>query len=242
MVHVTAGGGRRHRMRGQRSGNEESTRSYFLLLENLVRHWGIPLTLYTDRHSVFTPRDGKSQKSSGITQFTRAMDELGIQLILARSPQAKGRVERMAGTFQDRLVTELRLAGASTITEGNRVLHDFLPRFNEQFRVPAREPEAAYRLLNRQIHLDRVFCFKHQRKVGRDNTRSTSGTRCNSLPTGSAPATPEQEWRCSKGWTAACECNTTGTSSRRRRRHRGLGSSEGPKAISPMLTFRVLSR
>ena len=150
--------------------NEESTRSYFLLLENLVRHWGIPLTLYTDRHSVFTPRDGKSQKSSGITQFTRAMDELGIQLILARSPQAKGRVERMAGTFQDRLVTELRLAGASTITEGNRVLHDFLPRFNEQFRVPAREPEAAYRLLNRQIHLDRVFCFKHQRKVGRDNT------------------------------------------------------------------------
>lgn len=98
------------------------------------------------------------------------MDELGIELILARSPQAKGRVERMAGTFQDRLVTELRLAGASTIAEANRVLSDFLPRFNEQFRVPAREPAEAYRPLDPDIHLDRIFCYKHSRKVARDNT------------------------------------------------------------------------
>ena len=149
---------------------EETTHDYFMLLEDLVRCWGIPLSLYTDRHTVFTPRIDTRPMSSGDTQFTRAMDELGIELILARSPQAKGRVERMAGTFQDRLVTELRLAGASTIPEANRVLRDFLPRFNEQFRVPAREPNEAYRPLDPDIHLDTVLCYKHTRKVARDNT------------------------------------------------------------------------
>ena len=119
---------------------EETTHDYFVLLEELIGSWGVPLSLYTDRHAVFKPRIDTKPKSSGDTQFTRATDELGIELILARSPQAKGRVQRMAGTFQDRLVTELHLAGASTIAEAGRVLRDFLPRFNEQFRVPAREP------------------------------------------------------------------------------------------------------
>ena len=149
---------------------EETTHDYFVLLEELIRRWGIPLSLYTDRHAVFTPRIDAKPKSSGDTQFTRAMDELGIELILARSPQAKGRVERMAGTFQDRLVTELRLAGASTIAEANMVLREFLPRFNEQFRVPARESNEAYRALDADIHLDRIFCYRHSRKVARDNT------------------------------------------------------------------------
>ena len=72
------------------------------------------------------------------------MDELGVQLIFARSPQAKGRVERMAGTFQDRLVTELRLAGATIIDDANRVLEGFLRRFNQRFRVP---PQHAVNLI-----------------------------------------------------------------------------------------------
>ena len=71
--------------------------------------------------------------------------DLGIQQIFARSPQAKGRVERMAGTFQDRLVTELRLAGTGTMDQANTVLRDFLPRYNPQFAVPAELPEPAYR-------------------------------------------------------------------------------------------------
>ena len=104
------------------------------------------------------------------TQFTRAMDEPGIQMVFARSSQGEGRVERMAGTFQNRLVSELRLAGASTILEANRVLGDFLPRFNERFRVPAEQPGAAYRPLDPDICLDRIFCYKHWRRVGRDNT------------------------------------------------------------------------
>ena len=92
----------------------ENTRSYFLLFEGLIRRCGIPLALYADRHAVFkhTP---SVETAAAPTQFSRAMDELGIQLIFALSPQAKGRVERTAGTFQDRLVTEMRLAGATTI-------------------------------------------------------------------------------------------------------------------------------
>ena len=113
----------------------ENTRSYFHLLEGLIRRLGIPLALYADRHAVFkhTP---PSETAAGPTQFSRAMDELGIQLIFALSPQAKGRVERAAGTFQDRLVTELRLAGATTIDDANRALADFLPRFNSRFKAP----------------------------------------------------------------------------------------------------------
>ena len=84
----------------------ENTRSYFLLMQDLIRSYGIPLALYSDRHAVFkhTP---PSETAASPTQFSRAMDELGVQLIFARSPQAKGRVERAAGTLQDRLVTEL---------------------------------------------------------------------------------------------------------------------------------------
>ena len=147
----------------------ENTHSYFSLLDGLIRRCGIPLALYSDRHAVFkyTP---PSEAAGAPTQFSRAMDELGIQLIFARSPQAKGRVERMAGTFQDRLVTELRLAEAATIDDANRVLADFLPRFNQRFRVPPQHTETAYRVLDPQMCLDTTLCLKYRRRVGRDNT------------------------------------------------------------------------
>ena len=147
----------------------ESTRSYFLLMRDLIRSYGIPIALYADRHAVFkhTP---PSEVATAPTQFSRAMDELGVQLIFARSPQAKGRVERIAGTLQDRLVTELRLARAATINDANRVLDDFLPRFNERFRVPAQHTETAYRDLDGRVCLDTTLCLKYRRRVGRDNT------------------------------------------------------------------------
>ena len=147
----------------------ENTHSYFLLMWGLIRNCGIPIALYADRHAVFkyTP---PSEAVGAPTQFSRAMDELGVQLIFARSPQAKGRVERMAGTFQDRLVTELRLAGAITIDDANRVLADFLPRFNQRFRVPPQHAETVYRVLDPQMCLDTTLCLKYRRRVGRDNT------------------------------------------------------------------------
>ena len=105
----------------------EDTRGYFMLLEGLIEDWGIPLALYSDRHAVFKHNARKPETAAEATQFTRSLQELGIRQIFARSPQAKGRVERAAGTFQDRLVTELRLAGARTIDQATAVLEDFLP-------------------------------------------------------------------------------------------------------------------
>ena len=98
------------------------------------------------------------------------MAELGTQLIFALSPQAKGRVERTAGTFKDRLITELRLAGASTIEQAKAVLQQFLPRFNWRFGVPAQCPEPAFRPLGPESRLGHSLCFKHRRRVARDNT------------------------------------------------------------------------
>ena len=149
---------------------EEDTRGYFLLMEGLIRRCGIPLAVYSDRHAVFKHTGEVGQKPAGLTQFARAMEELGIRQIFARSPQAKGRVERTAGTFQDRLVTELRLAGVTTIDEANEVLHRFLPRFNEKFGVPAEHSSVAYRPMESSVSLDQILCFKHRRKVARDNT------------------------------------------------------------------------
>ena len=148
---------------------QEDSLSYFLLLQGLVQRRGAPLALYTDRHPVFKHRS-EYQPAGMPTQFGRAMEELGIQLIFALSPQAKGRVERTAGTFQDRLITELRLAGATTMEEAKAVLAQFLPRYNRRFRVPPRCPEPAFRPLDPELRLKQVLCFKHRRRVARDNT------------------------------------------------------------------------
>ena len=148
---------------------QEDSHNYFLLMQNLLRGRGIPLALYTDRHAVF-----RHTPSSGLpgmpTQFSRAMEELGIQMIFALSPQAKGRVERTAGTFQDRLVTELRLTGTSSIGTANTVLEQFQPRFNRRFQVPPQHPEPAFRPLDPELCLEQVLCFKHRQRVARDNT------------------------------------------------------------------------
>ena len=143
---------------------------YFLLLEEIVRRCGIPLALYSDRHGVFKASSDGRRGLKVATQFARAMRELGVTQIFARSPQAKGRVERAAGTFQDRLVTELSDASASTIAEAQTVLERFLPRFNARFRVPAAEPEVAYRPLDRALPLASILGFRHPRSVARDNT------------------------------------------------------------------------
>ena len=126
---------------------EENTRGYFVLMEGLTQRWGVPLALYGDRHGVFkfSGKPRHIQPPVEATHFSRAMVELGTHQIFARSPQAKGRVERMAGTFQDRLVTELRLARARTIDEANAVLQEFLSRYNAQFAVPAELTEPACR-------------------------------------------------------------------------------------------------
>ena len=148
---------------------QEDSLSYFRLMQGLIRRRGIPLALYTDRHPVFKHRS-EYQPAGAATQFGRAMEELGVQLIFALSPQAKGRVERTAGTFQDRLITELRLAGAATMEEAKAVLKQFLPRYNRRFRVPPKCPEPAFRPVEPGLRLEHILCFKHRRRVARDNT------------------------------------------------------------------------
>jgi len=153
----------------------EDTRGYLSLLQGVIEAKGIPLAVYTDGHAVFrsqhptgdSPWDGKGGRT---TQCSRAFGELGITRIAAHSPEAKGRVERANGTFQDRLVSELRLAGSSTLAEANEVLNDFVPRFNGRFGVPPDQPQSAYRALDDDVDLPGVLCIKEQRKVAPDNT------------------------------------------------------------------------
>ena len=148
---------------------QEDSRNYFVLIQGLVQHLGVPVALYTDRHAVFKHTPGSGLPGMP-TQFSRAMDELGIQMIFAQSPQAKGRVERTAGTFQDRLITELRLAGATTIEQANTVLDQFLPRYNRRFQIPPQHPEPVFRPPDPELCLEQILCFKHKRRVAKDNT------------------------------------------------------------------------
>ncbi len=149
---------------------EEDARGYLMLMEGLIQRSGIPLAVYSDRHAVFKHPGEPRQKLPGPTQFARAMQQLGIRQIFARSPQAKGRVERTAGTFQDRLVTELRLARVETIDDANAVLHRYLPRFDRQFGVPAAQSEVAYRPPETATAVEQALCFRYRRNVAKDNT------------------------------------------------------------------------
>ncbi len=108
--------------------------------------------------------------------------------ILAHSPQAKGRVERANGTFQDRLVVELRLAGACTLAEANQVLAEFLPRFNQHFGVPAAQPESAYRPVDPELDLGGVLCIKELRRVAKDNTVQYHGLALQLFPSMERPS------------------------------------------------------
>ena len=157
--------------------HQEDAQGYFLLLRQVVSTKGIPLAIYSDKHGIFR-RNPKAQATIEEqllgrlepTQFGRLMEELLIEVIFAQSPQAKGRIERLWGTFQDRLVSELRRAQAKTLAEANTVLWGFLPRFNAHFARPPIQTESAYRPLPEGFDLERVFCFKYQRTVANDNT------------------------------------------------------------------------
>ena len=168
---------------------QETTEAYMRILQEIVLNEGIPLALYHDRHGIFEVNtntvpsmeeqlEGKEPQ----TQLGRLLDELGIESIPANSPQAKGRIERLWGTFQDRLTSELRLAGARTIQEANQVLSHFLPDYNRKFSVTAREPEMAYRQVAEGFKAEEFFCFKYGRTVGSDNVVRFNQHRLQVLP------------------------------------------------------------
>lgn len=155
---------------------QEDAQGYFLLLRYIVQHYGIPGALYHDCHTIFVSPEKEPMSleeqlegKKWPTQFGRVMQELGITSISAHSPQAKGRVERMWGTFQDRLVSELRLARARTYEEANQVLWKYLPRHNRRFAIPAAQSGSAFRKPEHGFKPEEVFCFKYYRTVGADN-------------------------------------------------------------------------
>ncbi len=166
------------------------------------------MALYSDHHAVFKHNARKGETAAEATQFTRALPELGIRQIFARSLQAKGWVERMAETFQGRLVTELRLADARTIDQATAVLRDFLPRFNAWFAVQAEHPEPAYRPVAPDLRRSETLCFKDTRKVALDNTVKYHWRVLQLLPDQDAPATPDCAWRCWNVPTAKSSSST----------------------------------
>jgi hypothetical protein len=140
------------------------------LLERWLRRYGRPLALYTDRHSIFEPQDKGKAVPEAQTQFGRALRELGIDLIRAHSPQAKGRIERSFGTAQDRWVKELRLAKAQSLEAANGVLERLLPEHNRRFAQPARQSRDAHRPLGRSFDLAAILSLQEERVVANDYT------------------------------------------------------------------------
>lgn len=161
---------------------QEDAAGYLEVLRDTLRRHGVPTAVYRDRHTIFEASDRGLTLEEQLadtrlpTQVGRALDELGITSIAAHSPQAKGRVERLWGTFQDRLVTELRLEAAADRDAANRVLATFLPRFNRRFGVAPADPTPAWRPAPGRAAIERICCLKYRRVVANDHTVRAGAT------------------------------------------------------------------
>ena len=161
----------------------EDAAGYLEVFRRTIAGYGRPLAVYSDRHPIFIKDPHRpptlAEQLAGRRSFTqvgRALDEAAIGWIAASSPQAKGRVERLWGTKQDRLVSELRRAGASTIEEANVVLARYLPRHNRRFAVAPADPEPAWRPWPAELDRAAVFGFCYPRRVANDATLAWAGT------------------------------------------------------------------
>lgn len=156
---------------------EEGTKSSFQGARDVIETCGLFSSLYTDRgsHYWYTPEAGGKVDKVRVTQFGRAMRQLGIEMIPAYSPQARGRCERMFGTHQERLPKELNLAGITTMEAANRYLREvYMPAFNAEFSVPAREGKSVF-VPYIGGDLDDILCERYDRTVSNDNCISFEG-------------------------------------------------------------------
>ena len=146
-----------------------------------VQRYGIPCSVYLDKHTTYrspqtpTVEEQLQGREHSQSQFQRAMSELGVEVIHAHSPAAKGRIERLFQTLQDRLVKELRLAKASTLAEANQFLESYLPLYNQRFGVEAAQPTDLHRRAPARLDLDTVLCLKTQRRLNADSTVQHEG-------------------------------------------------------------------
>lgn len=156
---------------------QEDAQGYLLLLREIATRTGVPVAVYSDRHGIFK-RDPRTpwtlaeqlRGRAEPTHVARALRELGIRWIPAASPQAKGRIERLFGAFQDRLRSELRLAAVNDLAGANAFLPSFLARYNARFAQPPQRAVSAFRPWPATLDPDTIFCFKYLRTVSNDNT------------------------------------------------------------------------
>jgi len=142
------------------------------VMNDIIEKNGVPHAFYLDKAGAF----GKDDRDQDSTQIGRALNDIGCDIILAGSAQAKGKIERLWNTFQDRLIAELRLYEIKTIPSANRFLkEDFLPRFNDKFSYPARDKSKAYMPLEKD--LKNIFCLKEKRKISNGNVFSWNGNQ-----------------------------------------------------------------
>jgi transposase len=159
----------------------EGSSGYLWLLRELVKRHGIPLVMYHDRHGSLHRNDSHWSLEEQLagrqepTQVGLALEALGIESIAALSPQAKGRIERLFGTLQDRLIAELGLEGVQSLEAANRFLKVFISRFNRRFAVCPRESEKAWRKVPLELDLDRMISFRYRSVVGNDNSVRIGG-------------------------------------------------------------------
>ncbi len=161
---------------------QEDAAGYFSTFAQTADRYGLPGAVYSDRHGIFIVEKNRAptlteqlRGTRRMTQVGRALDAAQVAWIGANSAPAKGRVERLWGTLQDRFVTELRLAGITTIEAANAFLPTLLDRHNARFAVPAADPLAVWRPWSDGLSAEAVFCFHYPRRVGRDNTVSWPG-------------------------------------------------------------------
>jgi transposase len=148
----------------------ECLEGYFQMMHLMLELFGIPVSIYSDRHTIFfSPKKDKlsleeqlAGKRVNLTQFGRAMSQLGIHMIPARTPQAKGRIERLWQTLQSRLTVELKCQGIKTLQEANPFLRDYLPKFNTHFKVEAKE-ESVFRPVPEKMCIDHILCVIEKR-------------------------------------------------------------------------------
>jgi transposase len=161
---------------------QEDSAGYLTVLRDTVRRYGLPAAIYHDRHGIFETPEGRRTLQEELaderrpTQFGRALAELGIGSIAARSPRAKGRIERLWGTLQDRLVLELRIAGAADRAAAEALLPRFLASFNRRFKVPPQDPRPAWRPVPHGVRLDHVCSHRYRRTVAHDGTIRAGAT------------------------------------------------------------------
>jgi hypothetical protein len=170
----------------------EDQAGYLLMFRTIAGESGLPMAVYHDRHTILrspkTPTlDDELAGRTPMSQVQRLLAELGIEAIAARSPQAKGRIERLWRTLQDRLTKELRLAGIATIEAANAFLPGFIARFNARFGQEPADPQPAWVALDPDFDLDYYFAARETRTVRADHTITWLGQTCQILPTPKAP-------------------------------------------------------